>query len=333
MKHHLVLMILVVSCAFGQEKPQRIGVIEFFGYSGIDLSRVRAALPFQEGDEFDLDKAEEKVTQAQQAVKHVIGHPATDISPTCCDKRNNWILVVGLAGKALTYNPPPKGTARLPGTIINLYERFGDALMEAVQKGAAVEDHSKGYALSEYPPLRSTQLGIRAYAIKHATLLREVLKTSSDDQQRIVAAHVLGYTQQSKSQITALVHASRDANSNVRNNATRALLVLVESSNPKVAIDIPAEWFTELLLSGTSSDLNKAGFLLSSLTRSRRAEILGQLRKKEVLERLIEMARWRTHGDAARTILGRIAGVDEERLQHLVTAGNAEEIIEQLQGK
>jgi len=87
------------------------------------------------------------------------------------------------------------------------------------------------------------------------------------------------------------------ANSDVRNNATRALLVLLES-NPKLAIDIPVEWFTELLRSGTSSDLNKASYLLSSLTRNRKAEMLGQLRKREVLERLMEMARWRTHGEA-----------------------------------
>jgi hypothetical protein len=332
MKHFLVFTLLVVSGALGEDKPKRIGLIEFFGYSGIDLSRVRAALPFQEGDEFDVDKAEEKVSQAREAVTRVIGHPTTDISPTCCDKQNNWILFVGLSGRTLRYNLPPKGTARLPETIVNLYERLMDALSEAVQKGAAFEDHSKGYALSEYQPLRSTQLEIRAYAIRHGALVREVLKTSSDNQQRIVAAHVLGYTQQSKSQITALVHASHDANSNVRNNATRALLVLVES-NPKLAIDIPVEWFTELLLSGTSSDLNKTSFLLSSLTQSRNARMLAKLRDREVVERLLEMSRWRTHGEAARTILGRIAGMDEERLQQLVTTGNVEEIIQSRQAR
>jgi HEAT repeat protein len=208
-----------------------------------------------------------------------------------------------------------------------------DALMESVQKGAANEDHSKGYALSEYyTPARATQLEVREYAIRHGALLREVLKTSSDDEQRIVAAHLLGYTQQSKSQITALVHASRDANSTVRNNATRALLVLVES-NPKLAIDIPVGGFAELLLSGTWTDLNKASFLLSSLTRSRNAKMLGKLRDREVVERLMEMARWRTHGEPARTILGHIAGADEERLQQLVTTGNVEEIINRKQAK
>jgi hypothetical protein len=64
--------------------------------------------------------------------------------------------------------------------------------------------------LFQSQPLRSTQRKIHAYAMKHAALLRELLKNSSDDRQRIPAAHMLGYAQHSKSQITALVHGSHD---------------------------------------------------------------------------------------------------------------------------
>jgi hypothetical protein len=63
------LTILVASSTFGQDKPQRIGAIEFFGYSQIDLSRVRATLPFQEGDEFKIETGEEKVNKAREALK------------------------------------------------------------------------------------------------------------------------------------------------------------------------------------------------------------------------------------------------------------------------
>ncbi|HET9532669.1 MAG TPA: hypothetical protein VFQ92_20110, partial [Blastocatellia bacterium] len=260
-------------------------------------------------------------------------HLPTDIAPTCCDKQGNWIIYIGLSGKTMRYNPQPGGTARLPKNILDLYERFMSALTEAVQKGAAAEDRSKGYALSEYPPLRSTQLEMRAYAMDHEALLRQVLETSSDSQQRAVAAQLLGYARQSKPQLTALAHASRDSDGTVRNNATRALLVLVES-NPNLARDIPAEDFIELLLSRTWTDLNKASNLLSSLTRDRNPRLLAQLRKAEVRERLIEMARWRTdHAEAARYILGRMAGVAEERLQQLVTAGEVEAILNRLRDK
>jgi len=325
-RHALTWTILVAVRAFGQDTPKHIGAIEFFGYSGIDLTRVRAVLPFQEGDEFDLDKGEGAVNQAQEAVRRVTGHAATDVSPTCCDRQNNWILFIGLSGKTLCYNPPPKGAARLPGTIISLYDLMTDTLLEAVQR-AATEDHSKGYALSEYQPLRSKQLEMRAYATNHARLLRDVVKTSSDDQQRIAAAHLLGYTRQSKSQIAALVHASRDTNGNVRNNATRALIVLVES-NPKIATHIPVGWYADLLLSGTSSDLNKASFLLASVTKNSSANMLEPLRNREVVERLMEMARWRTHGEAAKLILSEMTRMNEERLAQLVKEGNVEQIIE-----
>jgi hypothetical protein len=329
----LLTIALLTSGAFGQDKPKRIGEIEFFGYAGIALDEVRAALPFREGDEFNTETVEEKMRQAREAVKRVAGHPPTDLNLGCCDNQGNWTIFIGLSGRPMRHNPRPKGKARLPVSAIRMYERFIDTNEEAIQKGAAAEDWSKGYAISEYPSLRSVQLEMRAYAVGREVLLSKVLATSSDDQHRVVAAHLLGYARQSKSQITALARASHDGDSNVRNNATRALWVLAES-NPKIAAQIPSESYVDLLLSGNWTDLNKSSLLLSAITQSRNAEALTQLRGRETLERLIEMARWRTgHADKARTILGRIAGIDEGRLQQLVMAGQVEVIINSLQGK
>src|SRR5262245_53801922 len=328
----LLTIALLTSGAFGQDKPKRIGEIEFFSYAGITLDEVRAALPFREGDEFSVETVEEKMRQAQDAVNRIIGHPPTDIGLVCCDDQGNWIIFIGLSGKPMRHNPRPKGKTRLPASAIRMYERFMNTLNEAVQKGAA-EDQSKGYAISEYPSLRSVQLEMRAYAVGREVLLRNVLATSSNDQHRVVAAHLLGYARQSKSQINALARAGHDSDSNVRNNATRALWVLAES-NPRIAAQIPSESYVDLLMSGNWTDLNKASILLSAITRSGNAEALTQLRGRETLERLIEMARWRTgHAAAARTILGRIAGIDEGRLQQLVMAGQVEVIINSLQGK
>jgi hypothetical protein len=205
--------------------------------------------------------------------------------------------------------------------------------MEEVQKGANTEDHSKGYALSASPLLRAIQLEMRAYAVDHGALLREVLATSADDQQRIAAAELLGFARQSKSQIATLAQAHQDSNGKVRNNAIRALLVLADSS-PKIAREIPAAGFIDLLLSGTWTDLNKASNLLAILTRKKNTRLLAALRRQEVLDRLIEMARWRTgHGEPARTLLGRIAGIDERRLKELVETGKVEAIIRELERK
>ena len=328
-----LVLLIIISLAYGasgQDKPKLIGEIEFFGYSRTDLNKLRAVLPFHENDRFDLETFGEKVEQAREAVKQVTGQSPTDLMPVCCDDRGDWIVFIGLSGKATRYNPLPRGTTRLPDYTLKLYDRFIKVLFEGVQQGDFREDRSTGYALSSYPPLRSVQLEMRAYAVGHYRLLRDVLETSADERQRTVAAQLIGYARQSKSQIAALARAAHDANGGVRNNATRALIVLAES-NPKLAREIPAEGFIEMLLSGTWTDLNKSSGLLDSITKGRGAKVMAQLRRREVLDRLIEMARWRSHGDAAKYILGRVAGIDESRLGQLVRTGQAEVIINELQ--
>lgn len=333
MKHCLLLiLILLAPLALGQDKLTRIGEVEFFGYDGFDLDKIRGALPFHEGDEISQEKWVEKQEAARQAVKQVTGKPPTEIAATCCDDLGKLIVYIGLPGRPARYLPAPTGTAHLPASATSLYEQFLNVLGDAVREGVTTEDHLKGYALSAYPPLRAIQLRMRAYAVNHEPLMRNVLKTSGDEQQRVVASHLLGYARPSRSQLTALARASRDGNSEVRNNATRALGVLAESS-PQLAMRIPTESFIEMLLSGTWTDMNKASFLLSKLTRGRDRKLLAQLRQPEVLKRLIEMARWRTgHANDARAILGRIAGIEETRLQQLVANGQADVIFNALHG-
>jgi len=322
----LSLIILLASGAAGQDKPKLIGKIEFFGYAGIDINKLRAALPFHEQDSFIGETFEAQLEPTGAAVKELTGHWPTDLANVCCEDRGNRVIFIGLAGKPTRYNPPPKGHTRLPNQMLKLYDQFIKFNYESVQQGTADEDDSKGYALSSYPPLRSIMLKFRTYALKHGSLLREVLETAADERQRITAAELLGYAGQSQSQLGALVHASQDSNSGVRNNATRALIVLAKSS-PKVASGIPATSFIELLLSGTWTDLNKASNLLNLISKRRNKEILAQLRRREVLERLIEIARWRSHGEPARYILGRVAGIDESRLEQLVVTKQVEVII------
>jgi hypothetical protein len=211
--------------------------------------------------------------------------------------------------------------------MVKLYDETMDASSAAVLKGNAQEDESKGYALSTSDStLREKQLAVRAYATKHEQLIIAVLQRSSEAKQRIVAAHLLGYARQSSAQIANLVRASNDADEGVRNNATRALGVLAESS-PRVAARIPAGPFIKMINSGSWTDRNKAAWVLSILTRTRNPKLLAQLRS-EAVHSLIEMARWRTgHAQTARIMIGRIGGIPEERLIKLVSADNPEEII------
>jgi hypothetical protein len=318
---------------WGQEKPRRIGAIDFYGYAGLNLDQIRATLPIHVGDSFP-SPAETRET-INKAVTSAIGRPPTEVNPVCCDPQGNYLLFIGLPGtsvKEMKLNPVPTGSLKFPAGVVKLYEETMEALSQSVLSGIAREDVSQGYALSTTDSrLREKQEAVRAYASKNEKLIRSVLETSSEAQQRSVAAYLLGYTNQSTTQIEHLVHASHDANGVVRNNATRALAVLAASS-PKVAARIPAGPFIEMLDSGSWSDRNKGGAVLASLTQSRDPQLLAQLRS-EALVSLIEMARWHSNGHAytARVLLGRIAGIEEERLRKLAQAGNADEIINAVQ--
>jgi len=80
-------------------------------------------------------------------------------------------------------------------------------------------------------------LKLREYALAHAPELIRVSETSADDDHRAAAAEALGYAAQSSQQIAALVHASFDPNDGVRNDAIRALGVLLDY-DPRAAAQI-----------------------------------------------------------------------------------------------
>ena len=315
-----------------QDKHRRIGEIDFYGYAGLDLDRIRATLPLREGDELsDSDDAVlDVIARVREAVKQVVGKPPTDVAAVCCDAQGNGMFYIGLPGGSMRnvpYNPVPNGKVRLPALIVSLYQETMDASSKAVRNGSSGEDGSRGYALSVEPNLRAKQLATRVYALHHEGLVRRVLALAQDAEQRIAAAHVLGYARQSAQQIEALVRASYDSDETVRNNAIRALAVLAQS-NPRVAARIPAEHFIAMLSSGSWTDRNKAGFLLDELSKTRDQKLLSRLGSR-ALNSLIEMARWRSrgHADFARILLGRIAGLEETRLQQLVDAGQVDQII------
>jgi hypothetical protein len=306
-----------------------IGDIEYFGYQGLDLAKVRQAVPVHPGDAYSDGTKE----QVRQAVAVAIGKDPTDVAPVCCDEKGSRLLYIGLPGassRSFAYNPEPKGKERLPAGIVELYTRLDHALEAAVHRGghAAEEDDSNGYALVNDPSARALQLAVHDWAVGHERELLQVLEDSSAVEQRRVASDAAGYLRQSHGQILALVRAARDPDDEVRNNATRALGVLVRS-NAALAAQIPADTFIGMLNSATWTDRNKAASLLMQLTAARNTDLLAKLRAS-ALDSLIEMARWREAGHAyfARMVLGRVAGLPEDRLQGLAWNGPVDAIIE-----
>jgi hypothetical protein len=65
-----------------------------------------------------------------------------------------------------------------------------------------------------------------------------------------------------------------------------------------------------------------------ALTTTRDPQALAQLRA-DALDPLLEMGRWRSigHAEAALTILGRMAGIEEAALEQLIAAGQTATIL------
>jgi hypothetical protein len=261
-----------------------------------------------------------------------LGREPTDITIVCCDDQGNRLLFVGLPGasyRKFAYNAKPKGSARVSNELATLYGRLNQAIEGAVRKGgeAVREDDSAGYALIGDAVARSLQLELRRYALEHESEVLLALETSSNAQHRRIAAEALGYARQSHDQILALVRAARDPDGEVRNNAVRALGVLARS-NASLAASISPDVFIEMLSSGVWSDRNKAVSVLDPLAANRDPELLSKLRA-HALDPLMEMALWQrpSHSYSARMLLGRIAGLPEERLRELAWKGPVDAII------
>jgi len=328
----LLVLFLISAAGIAQEADTKIGEIEFFGYHGVDLGSLRKSLSIREGDSISRITAEEKFKQARQTILTSTGMQPTDLASVCCDDRNQLIIFIGLSGKPLRYLARPSQKLNLPGNAIKLYDNMMVAIETSTRTGAVNEDWSNGYALStSYPPLRAIQLKMHEYAMRNEALITNVLENSFDDGQRSIAAELLGYATQSTHQIEVLAKASRDRSGEVRNNATRALGVII-GAKPNMARNIPLQNFIDMLLSGIWTDLNKASLPLGNITRLRDPALLSQLRTPPILERLEEMAHWRTkHSTFPIVVLGRIAGLDETLIQQLAATHNIEPILTALQ--
>ena len=187
------ILLIAVLFTWGQNEQRRIGSIDFYGYAGLNLEQIRPAIPLHVGDPYPGPI--ETLEGINKAVTSVTGRPPTDVSSVCCDAKGNYMIYIGLPGTSIKnteLNPVPTGNTHLPPKIVDLYKQIMDANLASVLKGNAREDTSKGYALSiTEPDLRAKQLEARAYAIQHEKLIRAVLDSSSEAQQRVVAAYLL----------------------------------------------------------------------------------------------------------------------------------------------
>jgi hypothetical protein len=216
------------------------------------------------------------------------------------------------------------------------YAAFLSALGLAVRAGKTAEDLSAGHSLMEDEVCRNHQRRFLELAREHLPALRRVLAESADEEQRAIAAYVLGYAPDKAGVVAALQGALRDSDDTVRNNAMRSLgaIAVLASREPRAGIRVQPTWFVELLNSLIWRDRITAAGVLVTLTETRDADTLALVRERAA-PALREMAGWKhlAHALPAFILLGRVAGVPEAEIQSLWAKGDRKAALERFPRK
>ena len=295
-----------------------IGTIDFFGLRKTSEDELRDLLPFREGDTLTQELAEWPTSDIAES----LGVARITFMIVCCNESGLSMSYVGgeeTPSTHVIYRKEPTGDQMLASEIVADYRDAMDLLLEAVTTEGGQEDRTQGHSLLSYPPIREIQNRFLVYAERDLEILLRVLHESADAEQRAVSATVIGYAGNKAAITDDLVEAALDSNADVRNNATRSLVVIAQyaADNPELEIEIRAEPFIDMLNSGVWTDLNKGSWMLSILTKSRDPELLENLQEQALLP-LIDMCRWKAEGHAgpACRILQRIVGLPEQETLH-----------------
>jgi len=328
----LVALLGLPGAAGAQE---RIEAVDLYGVRSIDGAAVHEALGIRPGDAFASDaRTAAALTAARDRVESLPGVDAAQLSPVCCGAGGGMLLYVGIretGTEPVAYRPAPTGAARLTEELLDAVRSLEAAVAAAVRAGTASEDISAGHSLLEDPTARAIQSSLVEKAAAELPLLRRVLLESADGEHRAAAATLIGYAPDKAANVDDLAAAATDPDASVRNNATRALMILASyaSDHPQLGIRIEPEPFIRQLRSLDWTDRNKASMVLFQLSSDRNPALLERLRR-EALPELIEMARWTSPGHAlpAIVLLGRVGGVSDERIFAALGSGDVDALIE-----
>lgn len=298
----------------------RIAGVYFYGYAGLDLTKIKNAFPLKAADELDKEKWYQQQQALTDKIKRIIGKPSTDIALVYTV--DGPIVFVGIPGQSNLPQPEynKSGSTRInaPQKIADAYDQLMALLPKAVAKKS--KDDLDAY-LKKKKEL--TQLA----AAERTSLLAALDSALAQD--RVVASYALGLVAATKAELAALVKLCDDSDGTVRNNSTRELAELLVEK-PELASEIPARRYIEMLNSPTWTDRNKAVFILMGLTKSRDPKILAEMCEK-ALPSLKEMCNWPSgYSGSAIELLGRIAGISDEKLKVMVEKNQADEVLKAL---
>jgi hypothetical protein len=315
----------------GAQGP-RVGGIEIFGLHKTTEAKVRQALGVREGDFLPRSKGD-----AEERIDNISGIVESHLEAVCCDG-SNMILYVGIEEKGAPHfdlREPPDGEIALPEEVTKLYRRVLES-SERAARFTTAEDLTQGHALSGDKDTRDLQEQFVPVATRYIAELRSVLRNCADEEQRGIAAYVIGYLPEKKSIVDDLQFAVKDADAGVRGNATHSLkaLAVYAHLHEDSGIKVHPTWFIEMLNSLSFADRMQAMSMLQILTESRDTSTIEQMRERG-LGSLVEMARWKTlaHALPAFVLVGRMTSLLDNQVQDAWGRGDRESVIAQALAK
>lgn len=322
----ITLLLCLEGAAFAQ--VPRIDVIDFYGNHKTTEAKVREAIGAKEGDPLPPSKGD-----VEERLDSIPGVAESHLEAVYDSRK--MILYAGLEERGAPHfdiREAPEGDMKLPEVMVKEYRNFVEAAAAAARHNIVAEDLTQGHARSADPETRKVQDRFPLFATDHLAELRDVLRNSSDEDQRAIAAYIIGYAPNKRDVINDLQYALKDADAGVRANATRSLVAIevLAKLEPKQGLTVSPTWFIEMLNSLSWSDRNRAVMALQILTDRPDPSTLEQIRDR-ALPSLIDMARWKTlaHALPPYLLLGRVAGLPEDQVQAAWSRGDREWVITQ----
>jgi hypothetical protein len=327
LQRSILFVVLAAAGACGQ--APKIGTIDFYGLRKVPEAKVRKALGTSEGGQLSGSKGD-----LEDRIAEIPGVVQAHLEAACCDDTGQAILYVGVEERGAIHfdlRTPPEGDAALPEEMLSAYREFLSAVAQAARRSPPAEDLTRGHSLMADPDVRAIQERFVDLVARNLAQVRTVLRTSADDEQRAMAAYLIGYAPRKKDIVDDLQYALKDSDDAVRGNAIRALaaVAVYATLHPDAEVKVSPTWFIEMLNSLSWTDRNNAAVALVNLTESRDASVLAQL-KQRALPALNDMARWRhlAHALPAYILLGRVKGIPEKEIQDAWASGDREKVLQ-----
>jgi len=322
----------LLSAVLTAESVPRVGSINYYGLRRIPEDRIQKVLGVSAGDPIPPSKG-----ALEERLEKIPGVLVARIEAVCCEGRQG-MLFIGIEEKGAAHfalRTAPTGEAILPPEIVQLHNNLSRAIEAAARRGSTDEDLTHGHALMADPDARAIQQDLVNIAGKHLVQLRDVLRNSSDESQRSIAATLIGYAPDKNVVVADLEYAVQDPDEDVRANAMRALnaIAVLAAKQPELGIQISPTWFVEMLNSIVLSDRTRATKALINLTDARPAATLNLIRER-ALPSLVQMAQWRSlrYALPAFILLGRAGGLSEDQIQESWTRGDRAAMVLQVLG-